>query len=348
MEDETEEQSTPTSVGKGLARFADPAMFEAAPMAKGEGGSVGMGAQVHLLWMTPDPLGSIAAMCRMYEGKPTYSLSDIEDSERERYWNDALSTHLKAPLEAVKFHFFLEAVDRSFTHQMVRQRTAVFAQESLRFAVKANLATESIRPPAVVQGGDAIEGVWTRALDEAQAAYDRLIALGVPAEDARGLLPHCVATRLNYVTDLRALADHAGNRLCTQAQFHWRYAFAGIVQAIRVFTLDLEWGNSQFSSCTSSSLRTCWENNQRWQFEMIADSLLFRPVCYQLGKCPFKATFDRHCSIRERVDANAAVGRPSSEWNTYHDALIHETHGFDIPPIREEEWLLNPSAAIKR
>lgn len=327
MEDETVEQSTPTSVGKGLARFADPAMFEAAPVPKGEGGSVGLGAQVHLLWMTPDPLGAIAAMCRMYEGKPTYSLSDITNEERERYWNDALSTHLKAPLEAVKFHFFIEGVDRSFTHQMVRQRTAVFAQESLRFAVKANLATEAVRPPTIVTGSDDVANIWVKTLDMIEVSYQRLIDLGIPAEDARGLLPHCVATRLNYVTDLRALADHAGNRLCTQAQFHWRYAFAGIVDSIRRFRSD-------------DTVNAYAE----WQFEAIASSLLFRPVCYQLGRCPFKATFDRACSIRGRVDAFHDNGIPSTEWGN----PVRVAEDAVIPFIKDEEWLLNPESARGR
>ncbi len=334
------------SVGQGVAKWADPAMFEAAPMP--DSGIVNA-AQVHLLWMTPDPLGAIAAMCRMYEGIPTYELGAIPDSERHRYWNDALSTHLKAPLEAVKFHFFLEAVDRSFTHQMVRQRTAVFAQESLRFAVKANLATEAIRPPTVVNGGENIQNIWEATLDMIEVSYQRLVDLGIPAEDARGLLPHCVATRLNYVTDLRALADHAGNRLCTQAQFHWRYAFAGIVRSIRTY-----------AETVGSFARL----GDHWQFEAIASSLLFRPVCYQLGKCPFKATFDRACSIRERVDAFASRGVPSSQWGDEYQEpnkpgdllpwakVLSDKEGGRtvsiIPPIKEAEWLLNPESARGR
>jgi thymidylate synthase ThyX len=47
-----------------------------------------------------------------------------------------LQDALKAPLEAIDFHFMVEGVTRAHTHQEVRQRTAVFAQESMRFAVK--------------------------------------------------------------------------------------------------------------------------------------------------------------------------------------------------------------------
>lgn len=321
------------NIGSGVARWADPAMFEAAPMRERGEEDPKYGAQVSLLWMTPNPLGAVAAMCRMYEGKPTYDLDDIEDREMVRYWKDALKTHLKAPLEAVKFHFFLEGVDRSFTHQMVRQRTAVFAQESLRFAVKANLATEAIRPITVVQGSEDVQTIWRETLEGIQTMYDKLINLGIPAEDARGLLPHCVATRLNYVTDLRALGEHAGNRLCTQAQFHWRYAFAAIVQAIRNYQ------PLKMTKGAADVLASMGYLDPTWQFEMIADSMLFRPVCYQLGHCPFKASFDRKCSIRERVDGFAKLGVPSSQWDQPTSSPKYGT------AIKNEEWLLNPESA---
>src|SRR4051794_363901 len=116
-----------------IVKWSDEAMFEAAPVKRDSRGLVT--PVVSLLSATPDPLGSVAAGFRMYAGKPTYSLADITDDERRQYWEESLRTHLKAPWEFIDLHFFIEGVTRSFTHQMVRQRTAVYAQESLRFAV---------------------------------------------------------------------------------------------------------------------------------------------------------------------------------------------------------------------
>lgn len=291
-----------------IQQWSDAAMFLSAPMR-------GDGISVHLLWATPDPLGAIAAACRMYEGFPTYSLDDITDEDRKRYWRQVQDTHLKAPLEFVKFHFFIEGVDRAFTHQMVRQRTAVYAQESMRFAVKDNFVSETPLPPSLMglPDDDPKVVLWSRALQNIQVAYNNLVDTGVPAEDARGLLPHATTTRLNYATDLRALADHAGNRLCTQAQFHWRIVFTQIRQAIR---------------------------SLGWQGELISE--LFMPVCYQLGRCPFKADFDRGCTIRDRVDAFHSVGVKSDQWDQGS-----EEH--DIAPIDPAEWLTDPRAAhVKR
>jgi hypothetical protein len=40
-----------------------------------------------------------------------------------------------------------------------------------------------------------------------------------------------------------------------------------------------------------------------WQWKLIASSGVFKPVCFQLGHCPFNADFDRGCTIRPRVEA---------------------------------------------
>ncbi len=338
-------------MGSELQHYTDAAMFEAESIKKEDE----TGISVHLLWMTPDPLGAIAAACRMYEGKPTYSLEDITNEEREHYFEQVQKTHLKAPLEFVKFHFFVEGVDRALTHQMVRQRTAVYAQESMRFAVKSDMAEEVTLPPSIPAGSDN-EDVWNNALHSIQGAYDYLIANGVPAEDARGLMPHATPTRLNYSTDLRSMLDHAGNRLCTQAQFAWRIVWTKIRQAIRNYAAD-EWSRK-----TGGHPDDIPEPEWEWQFYKLSELLL--PVCYQLGKCPFKAKFDRGCTIRERVDLFEEHSVPSSEWGKHHVIIDNEMwseqelidaemgpeppgHPF-VPAIRTEEWLADHKAAHVR
>jgi flavin-dependent thymidylate synthase len=275
-----------------IQKWADKAMYEAEPMQGG--------IKVYLLSATPDPLGAIAAMSKIYKGEVVRDLFQVSDIERKHFWAESQKTHLRAPHEAVDFHFLIEGVSRAFTHQMVRQRTAVFAQESLRFAVKKDLIDTAF-PPSIVEESDE-SVIWDKALASIENAYSALIAMGVPAEDARGLLPHATPTRLHYKTNLRNLADHAGNRLCTQAQFEWRSVMFCIVEAIRNYRLLQDYD---------------------WQFETIAKSDLFRPVCYQMGKCPFNAEFDRDCTIRGRVEENK------------------------FEQIRDEEWLFDPAAARK-
>lgn len=328
-----------------IMKYADGSMYEAAPMEKVDDL---IRPKVRLLWMTQDPLGAVAAACRIYEGKPTHSLAEITDDERKRYFEDMQHTHLLAPLEFVNVHFFIEGISRSFTHQQVRQRTAVFAQESLRFAVKANMAEEVTVPPSIAElpKHHPTRQMIDKHNKATEELYNYLVANGVPAEDAREYLPHAVSTRLNYHTNLRNLIDHAGNRLCTQAQLHWRDVFSQIRDEIHGYTPSFDFMSNP---STRAVIRGGWNNSMRWQFAMLADSGMFKPACYQMGRCPFKASFDRGCTIRERVDMNARIGRPSSEWEKTGPTITAPGGArFDsVQAIRDEEWELDRTAAFK-
>lgn len=330
-----------------VMQWADAAMYRAEPMpTDGRPGEIS--PRVRLLSMNADPLGDIAAGCMMYEGKVARDLVEVTDAQRRHYLEQLTRTHLKAPLELVQMHFLLEGVTRSFTHQLVRQRTAVYMQESLRFAVKDGIDEEVALPPSLRSKPDdhPWHRIWRRAVHTVDDAYSALVADGMPAEDARGLLPHNITTRVHYSTNLRALLDHAGNRLCTQAQFEWREVFTGIAQEIRKYR-----PNGDFYA----DGREQWA----WQYERIAE--LLRPVCYQVGHCVFQADFDRSCSIRARVEANAHAGRQSEEWNNEYDVVEGNPIVVGVGPksvIRDEknvpvfigaiqpaEWLLDPGAA---
>lgn len=318
-----------------VVRWGDDAQYVSAPIKRGESGRIVPRAR--LLWATPDPLGAVAAVGRMFKGIPTYDLADITDDERREYWAETFKSHLRAPHEFVQFHFFVEGVDRSFTHQMVRQRTATFAQESLRFAVKENLAAETPLPPTIAEGSDAAK-VWGETMDQIEIAYQRLVNSGIPAEDARGLLPHATTTRLHWRTNLNDLLHHAGNRLCTQAQFHWRILMVSIMRAIREY--DPKVGQIRAGIMDGEAKVY---GDTAWQFELIGtpSPQTFAPICYHTGKCEFRAIFDRPCSIRDRVDAFGAAGVSSSEWGV--DTM--DNAGNYLKGINPEEWLLNPDAA---
>lgn len=334
-----------------LSKSGDVQQYEAEPH-QGDP-DTGVTPTVSLLWMTPDPLGAVASMNAIYSGRVVRDLEDVTDEDRYQALVDVQQTHLQAPLEVIKMQFLIEGVDRAFTHQLVRQRTAVYGQESMRFAVLGKLIDATTLPPSLDGTArqwddyelDEIPGLeevkqssaytfaneetrmrmkWDWLINMIDAVYHELVEAGMPAEEARGLLPHATATRIHFTTDMRNLKDHAGNRLCTQAQFHWRSVFSQMVREIRNY-----------------GQRPGMDRADAWQLQAIADSNLWRPVCYQLGRCPFKASFDRACTIRDRVDMNAEIGRPSSEWGTKSDPKA----GIHVAAINVAEWLVDPGAA---
>lgn len=360
-----------------IQKWADVAMFKADTI------DVEAGPQITLLSCNSDPLGTIAAAALMYEGKSVQSLASITDEQRRYYLDQTAKTALAAPLEFVNFHFIISGVTRGFTHQMVRQRTATYTQESTRFAVKEDVPVG--RPPSLdgtipwskwilqcaeqlypvrserehalqmrdpegwrmiasfAQEQATLAQLWRKEWDECVgdigATYNALVSAGMPAEDARGLLPTNLLTRINYNTSLRGLLDHSGVRLCTQAQFEWRLVWTGIKQAIVDYgkTAYYEGGDEHdFSNRSLTADGNYSPCSSAWQFEALAE--VFKPICYQRGSCQFNADVDRACSIKGRVEGFANLGIPSSRWNNPGGNLAGVA-------IHDEEWMLDPAAA---
>lgn len=346
----TDPYDEPGAYGE-LVRKADVAQYAREPLPE-------KGIRVRLLNATPDPLGSIAALCKQYKGEVVRDLHEVTDAERRQYFDDLGKTVLNGPLEAAQFHFQIEGVTRSITHQMVRSRASFFAQESLRFAVpEGDWSKEIPLPPYLSRTkGDSValgaeehpvdyaRNMWDEHMRNAARTYAGLIDCGMPAEEARGVLPHDMPTRIHWVCDLRTLLADAGKRTCTQAQFPWRVIFAGIAKALR------EHGNGR----TVTIGDVTHHLGDGWQFHLIADKL--RPYCYQSGSCGFMAQFDRGCSIRERVDllGKSGLDLPSEQWSSREaiNARMRSGEGavpdFEAEPgmaIQDWEWAADPGAA---
>jgi flavin-dependent thymidylate synthase len=278
-----------------IVQWADRAMYHSEPDLQALAGEP-VTPKVTLLSMTRNPLRVMAAAASLYSGGVMRDPFDVPEAEARKLFADMTKTTLKAPLEFIDLHFLFEGVTRAFTHQLVRQRTAVYVQESMRFAVKDNAAFEVALPPSLqgLHEDDPRLVMWNQTVKDISRAYNALINAGVPAEDARGLLPTNITTRVHYKTNLRNLAEHAGMRLCSQAQQEWKQVWRGIVEAILAYPTPNDTMNT-------------------WQYREIVR--LFKPVCYSTGKCEFMASTDRHCSIRERVELHHQAGVPSSHWN---------------------------------
>lgn len=368
------DRMTMAPVTTQVQRYADAAMYRSEDMPVGRDGVVR--PRVYLVNATPDPFGSLAALNGMYTGRVRRSLAEVTDEERREAWAEVRKNVLgNGPLESIQFHFFIEGVTRAYTHQAVRSRASFIAQESLRFAVAEgqpwhrrvayppSLAAEPVKASELMEHDEELafmlpedrdyalkRDVWDDAIISAQNAYQRLIDAGVPAEDARGLMPHAMTTRYHWICDLRTLLAEAGKRLCTQAQFEWRAVFAEVVKALRDYTS---------SQCDCGQQKDkCPRNFDGWQFEEIASAL--KPLCYQEGHCGFMSKFDRGCTIRERVNRFAANEVPSRSWDStgQHDvAAGPQPSGDDgsyahapaefrrLLPIQPKEWLTDPSAA---
>lgn len=330
-EDRVRREAAKKNVG-ALVRAADVAQYERQPMPD----AARKGPVVTLIDAPVDPLGTLAVIGGIYSGRISRSKSEVTDEQRRAMLADMQATVLDGPLESIQFTFLVEGVSRAFTHQAVRNRFSFFAQESLRFAVAEDWAQEVPLPPALASAGDEdpAVGIWRKAMNAAEDSYAALVGAGMPAEEARGVLPHAITTRYYWTVSLRTLLQEAGKRTCTQAQFDWRIVMAGVAKALR------ERGGGGKTYWLPFDGPGMAENADGWQYAAFAD--LIRPVCYQQGKCGFMAKFDRGCTIRARVDANEKAGRPSSEW---HLDGSDDQRGVSLWSIDPAEWAADPGAA---
>ncbi|MGG2024241.1 FAD-dependent thymidylate synthase [Gottfriedia sp. S16(2024)] len=137
------------------------------------------------------------------------------------------SGHLST-LEHITFTFAVEGVSRALLAQLTRHRVGFsFSVQSQRY-VKFGSDDRSggfdhVRPENISDdkwlrlSGDKIDkisaiGLFYEAMKNAQESYDKLREAGVPAEDARAVLPQATACNLVMTANLRSLLDFYGKR----------------------------------------------------------------------------------------------------------------------------------------
>ena len=196
---------------------------------------------------------------------------------------------------------------------------------------------------------------WDAAVEIIGDTYNDLVNDGMPAEEARGLMPTNITTRMNYITNLRSFYDTMAVRVSDQAQFEWREVAMAYALAMR-----------EFGKANEYKLRVPYQNHvehpgflevisfskelgqyglpatvviavsSEWQYVALTNEI--KPVEFKIGGPAFGANFDRPSRIGERVAAFAKCGVPSEFWtqgSTEHN----------IPAIHPEEWLLDPASA---
>lgn len=129
---------------------------------------------------------------------------------------DYMASTIRSSWEFVDYTFEIKNVTRAFTHQFVRTRSGVsFAQQSQRSVDMSGFMTTI--PKSIAADQDKLE-VWADMVADINATYKNLIKAGVPAEDARGILPTNIQTNIIAKINLRALADLVGKRINPRAQ----------------------------------------------------------------------------------------------------------------------------------
>lgn len=142
--------------------------------------------------------------------------------------------------EHVSFVFAIEGISRACLAQLTRHRHFSFSVQSQRYVRfgtgdKTRGFGYSV-PPTIQENQDAMQ-VYGELMHTIQGAYDKLRALGVPAEDARFVLPNAAKTNLVMSANLRALLEFYSKRRKGRGA---QWEIAELAERIRKCVVEVE------------------------------------------------------------------------------------------------------------
>lgn len=185
--------------------------------------------EVKLINYTKEPLKAIFIAIRSCYSP--FAADYIENEEYPKYVaksahnypNDAVRLassvadmkHLSV-LEHVNFTFAISGVSRSLLAQFTRHRIGwSFNVQSQRYVKMSSGSKhggfEYVTPHSVEDDEKAL-AVYDSLMESIQDAYDKLVELGVKAEDARYVLPNATETNIIVTCNLRAFMDFYDKR----------------------------------------------------------------------------------------------------------------------------------------
>src|SRR5271170_6501726 len=134
---------------------------------------------------------------------------------------ERLKTGHASPLEQVVFWFAISGVSRSLSHQFVRHRIGIsFEQQSQRYVKFKQERLAFVMPESWRRAG--MEEEFAGLLERTSELYGRALKAGIPAEDARFVLPNAAPTNFHVMVNFAEMLHICDLRLCVRAQWEIR------------------------------------------------------------------------------------------------------------------------------
>ena len=215
--------------------------------------------RVNLISHTRDPERTVAAAMRL-----CYSASEIDNiienldqNETHRLIRKVLTLGHLSVLEHASFTFAIEGISRACSHQLVRHRMASFSQQSQRYVSMLNF-DHTI--PISISNNACILDDYYQTIDTIRKQYEKLLACGISAENARYILPNSTETKLIMTANARSLMNFFELRLCTRAQWEIQQ-LAGImltkVRGIAPILFESAGPSCESKGCCNEGEMTC-------------------------------------------------------------------------------------------
>ena len=177
---------------------------------------------VKLIHFTPNPEHAVALAARLCYSPVTIDAlqEKISGDDIKGFLEKIMSLGHQSVLEHASFTFGIEGVSRVTTHQLVRHRLASFSQQSQRY-VSHKERFAAITPTSIAAHPEIRER-FAEQLRSIHRFYAEMIEAGIPAEDARYILPNATETKIMVTMNARELFHFFRLRCCERAQWEIR------------------------------------------------------------------------------------------------------------------------------
>jgi len=178
-------------------------------------------AQVRLISKPENMLKTVYTACRTcYSADSPLNIYDSDSCQDEekmlKLITRVISSGHYSTIEHIQVSFAISNISRACSHQLVRHRHMSFSQKSQRY-VKEKGQFDYLTPDSISSNPelkDKFDNFMTKISD----FYQELVGNGIPAEDARAVLPNAASTSMVASLNLRELIHLANLRLCSRAQ----------------------------------------------------------------------------------------------------------------------------------
>ncbi|MCF6179282.1 MAG: FAD-dependent thymidylate synthase [Geopsychrobacter sp.] len=173
--------------------------------------------KIELLTHTPEPELVVAAAARLcYSNASIEALLEKSRTERAAFLEKITSLGHLSVLEHVSFSFGIEGISRACSHQLVRHRLASYSQQSQRYVTQRKRFV-AVTPDSIATSEPNER--YQQMLDDIHGLYAELLEAGIPAEDARFILPNAATTKIVVTMNGRELLHFFALRCCRRAQW---------------------------------------------------------------------------------------------------------------------------------
>jgi thymidylate synthase (FAD) len=168
-------------------------------------------------------------------------------TEADRLIRHIINSGHTSTMEHINFTFAIEGVSRSLLAQLTRHRHfsySVQSQRYVKFGSEDKAQGFDYVVPESIEKNDKLD--YKAMMDSIQHMYDLMREAGVPAEDARYILPNAATCNLTFTGNLRSILEFYSKRNPTT---HAQYEITQLAEKIKDAVIEVEpWSESFFNN----------------------------------------------------------------------------------------------------